>query len=132
MQAVTALLSRPAARFLVTGAGGAVLLFTLIYAFARAGMQPFAASTLAYVLCFVTVYLVHRNWTFPGRAPHARALPRYFAIQLACALFSGGVAHGLVARFGLDAAAMSLATTIAASTFSYFASSLWAFAAHDA
>ena len=132
MQRVATLLSRPAARFLVTGAGGAALLFVLIYVFALAGMAPFAASTIAYVLCFVTVYTIHRNWTFPGRAPHARALPRYLAIQLACALFSGGVAHALVARFGLDPMAMSLVTTVAASAFSYFASSLWAFAAHDA
>ena len=132
MQAVAALLSQPAARFLVTGAGGGALLFVLIWAFAAVGMAPFAASALAYILCFVTIYLIHRNWTFPGRAPHARALPRYLAIQLASALFSGGVAHVLVARFGLDPMAMSLVTTVAVSAFSYFASSLWAFAAHDA
>lgn len=127
--ALARLADHSAARFLVTGAGGAVLLFALTLVFSKAGLLPFAASALAYVLSFVTVYTVHRTWTFPGRASHAQALPRYLIIQLSAALFSGFLAEALVVHFGFDPLAMAASTTVAASVFSYFASSLWAFAA---
>ncbi|MCB1381992.1 MAG: GtrA family protein [Notoacmeibacter sp.] len=126
---LTRLTGHSAARFLLTGAGGAMLLFALMLAFSKAGVAPFAASAIAYVLSFATVYSIHRSWTFPGRASHRHALPRYLIIQLVAALFSGFVAQALVVRFGFDPVAMAACTTIAASIFSYFASSLWAFAA---
>lgn len=115
-------------RFIAAGVFGMVLFFVLAYVAASAGIAPFAASAGAYAVCFVTIYLVHRNWTFARDVPHGRALPRYLAVQLLCALASGLLAHGLVYIFGFQPFAMSAMTAIAASAFSYFATSLWAFA----
>jgi putative flippase GtrA len=55
-------------------------------------------------------------------------LPRYFIIQLGCALLSGILAQLLVTYLKMPPLAMSAVTTIAASLASYFLSSRWAFA----
>lgn len=115
-------------RFIIAGGFGMVLFFVLAYLFSIFGLAPFTASTIAYAICFVTIYLIHRNWTFSTSVPHGQALPRYLVVQLFCALGSGLVAHLLVVVFGLQPFAMSALTAVAASGISYFATSLWAFA----
>ncbi len=119
--------SRPL-RFIVAGVSGLVLLFVLTYVLASAGVAPFFASSSAYAICFITIYLVHRYWTFSSDVPHGQALPRYLVVQLACALLSGFIAYGLVALLGLKPFVMSVLTALAASAISYFATSMWVFA----
>ena len=114
-------------RFVVVGVGAAGLFFILAYVLVVAGMPPFAGSMLAYAIAFVVAYTAQRGWTFGGRHAHSHSFPRYLALQVACALFSGVVAHAAVALFGMSPLAMSAVTTVLASAVSYVASSLWVF-----
>lgn len=115
-------------RFVTVGVGGALLFFGLSWLLVSRGLSPFTGSAVAYATAFVVAYSAHRSWTFEGRHDHAQALPRYFVLQLGCALFSGVVAHVAVSRFGMSPLTMSMFTTVAASAASYFLSSLWVFA----
>jgi putative flippase GtrA len=115
-------------RFLTVGVGAAALLFTLSYVFARTGIAPFAASSLAYLIAFIVAYAAQRSWTFEGAQDHRVAFPRYLALQLGCALFSGLVSHASVAFFETSFFVMSLAATVATSAVSYILSSTWVFA----
>ncbi|TIX09409.1 MAG: GtrA family protein, partial [Mesorhizobium sp.] len=92
-------------------------------------LSPFVGSAAAYAIAFVVAYSAQRGWTFGGEHDHATALPRYLALQLGCAFFSGLVSHVAVAHFGLSPLAMSALTTVATSALSYVASSLWVFPA---
>lgn len=112
---------------MVVGSSAAGLLFLLSFALVSAGLPPFAASLIAYAIAFGAAYLAQRGWTFGGRHGHDHALPRYFALQAGCAIFSGLVSHVSVTRFGMSPVAMSAVTTIAASAVSFFVSSLWVF-----
>ncbi|RUW65120.1 MULTISPECIES: GtrA family protein [unclassified Mesorhizobium] len=116
-------------RFLVVGVGAALLLFVLSWLLVSLGLSPFVGSAAAYAIAFVVAYSAQRGWTFGGEHDHATALPRYLALQLGCAVFSGLVSHVAVARFGLSPLAMSALTTVATSALSYVASSLWVFPA---
>src|SRR4051794_35926420 len=89
-------------RFIVVGVGAAALFFVLTYAFAMAGMPPLFGSTLAYAIAFVVAYSAQRGWTFGGRHDHSRAFPRYLALQLCCAVFSGIVSHVAMTRLGMS------------------------------
>ena len=82
-------------------------------------------------IAFVVAYTAQRGWTFGGQHDHASAMPRYLALQVGCAVFSGLVSHVAVAHFGMSPLAMSALTTIAASAVSYVLSSLWVFPARD-
>ncbi|MET3520193.1 MULTISPECIES: GtrA family protein [unclassified Mesorhizobium] len=116
-------------RFLVVGVGAALLLFVLSWLLVSLGLSPFVGSAAAYAIAFVVAYSAQRGWTFGGEHDHATALPRYLALQLGCAVFSGLVSHVAVAHFGLSPLAMSALTTVATSALSYVASSLWVFPA---
>jgi putative flippase GtrA len=100
-------------RFVCVGVGVAVLFMVLTYLLVSAGVAPFLASIVAYGLCFVVAYLLQRFWTFEAKHPHAEALPRYFVLQVACAILSGLVAQVAVDRFG---ATHLVASGLAAST----------------
>ncbi|MDX8432287.1 GtrA family protein [Mesorhizobium sp. M4B.F.Ca.ET.190.01.1.1] len=116
-------------RFLVVGVGAALLLFVLSWLLVSLGLSPFVGSAAAYAIAFVVAYSAQRGWTFGGEHDHATALPRYLALQLGCAVFSGLVSHVAVAHFGLSPLGMSALTTVATSALSYVASSLWVFPA---
>jgi putative flippase GtrA len=118
-------------RFATVGVGAALLFFLLSYALVSLGVPPFAASVAAYAAAFVVAYLAQRGWTFGGTHGHGRALPRYLALQLCCAGFSGLVAHVAVTRFGMSPLAMSASTALAAGGASYVVSSLWVFPAEN-
>jgi putative flippase GtrA len=118
-------------RFVLVGGGAAGLFFVLTYMLALSGMPPFAASILAYAIAFVVAYTAQRGWTFGGRHAHSHSFPRYLALQAACALFSGVVAHAAVALFGLSPLAMSAVTAVLAGAASYVASSRWVFPDRD-
>ncbi|WP_245455294.1 MULTISPECIES: GtrA family protein [unclassified Mesorhizobium] len=116
-------------RFLVVGVGAALLLFVLSWLLVSLGLSPFAGSAVAYAIAFIVAYSAQRGWTFGAEHDHATALPRYLALQAACAAFSGLVSHVAVTRFGLSPVAMSALTTVAASALSYIVSSAWVFPA---
>jgi putative flippase GtrA len=71
-------------------------------------------SSLCYAAFIVPVYLLHRRYSFQSDADHARALPRYVAVQLAglalATLFSF-VAYGVVGLPTLAAAAVVIGLT---------------------
>ena len=114
-------------RFVTVGVGAALLLFVLSWLLVTLGLPPFAGSALAYGVAFVVAYCAQRGWTFRARHSHARALPRYLAVQLGCAVLSGLVSHVAVTRFGISTLAMSAVTTGVASAASFVLSSLWVF-----
>ncbi len=114
-------------RFLISGIGTAVLFFALSYLFARGGMTPFFASVIAYAIAFGVGYTVQRSWTFQANTSHGRALPRYFILQAACALISGGVAEAAVRYLGATPFFMSVLTTLVAGGVSFVVSRVWVF-----
>jgi putative flippase GtrA len=116
-------------RFLTVGVGAALLLFVLSWLLVSLGLSPFIGSAVAYAITFVVAYSAQRGWTFGGQHDHASAMPRYLALQVGCAMFSGLVSHVAVTRFGMSPLSMSALTTVAASTVSYVLSSLWVFPA---
>lgn len=119
------------ARFVTVGVGAALLFFGLSWFLVSMGLTPFMGSVIAYATAFAVAYSAHRGWTFEGKHRHAQALPRYFVLQLGCALFSGVVAHIAVSRFGTSPLTMSMLTTVTASAASYVLSSLWVFSGRD-
>jgi len=115
------------ARFVTVGTLAAGMLLALTWLLVSIGMPPFAGSITAYVLTFLCAYAAQRGWTFGGAHGHARALPRYFALQAGCAVFSGTVSHVAVTRYGLSPLAMAGLTTVLTSTASYVLSLVWVF-----
>ena len=113
-------------RFIVTGLSAAGLMFVLSFGFVRAGLPPFPGTLLAYAITVVVTYAVQQSWTFRGRSRHAEAFPRYAAVQVVCALCSGGAAQGL-SSLGVPHLAMAALTTIASSAISYVLSRWWVF-----
>lgn len=120
--------AKPIVRFLIVGAGAAVLLFALSYLFVAWGVSPFAGSTAAYAIAFIVAYTAQRNWTFQSSQRHQQTLPRYFVLQAGCAVTSGVTAHTAVSAFGASPLIMSGITTIVASAVSFILSSQWVFA----
>lgn len=114
-------------RFLTVGVGAALLLFVLTYAFLSLGIEPVAASLVAYAIAFAVAYSAQRRWTFGGRHRHTHALPRYFAVQLICALASSLSAHVAAVNFTLAPLLVSAIVAIVASAASYFLALLWVF-----
>ena len=123
-----ALLESRLVRFLAVGAGAAGLLFALSYALVSVGLRPFAASVIAYAVAFAVAYTAQRNWTFGATQTHGVALPRYFAVQLGCALLAGATSHACVEWLGASHIVMSAVTTVLASAVSYVLLSRWVFA----
>jgi putative flippase GtrA len=111
-------------RFVAVGVGAAAL---FSYLLVSVGMAPFAGTVVAYAVAFAAAYAAQRAWTFGARHDHGHALPRYFLIQVVCALLSGALAHVLVAYLQIPPFAMSAIITVGASLASYFLSSRWAF-----
>jgi len=120
------------ARFVTVGVGAALLLFLLSWLFAALGFMPLVGSTIAYAIAFAVAYTAQRFWTFGARHSHGHALPRYFAVQAGCAVFSGVFAE-LATRFaGVPPVAVAAATTVAASGASYVLSAYWVFSDRSA
>jgi putative flippase GtrA len=115
------------ARFITVGTLAAGMLLALTWLLVSAGLPPFAGSITAYVLTFLCAYTAQRGWTFGGAHGHARALPRYFALQAGCAVFSGTVSHVAVTRYGLSPLPMAALTTVLTSAASYVLSLVWVF-----
>ncbi|WP_245420307.1 MULTISPECIES: GtrA family protein [unclassified Mesorhizobium] len=118
-------------RFLTVGVGAALLLFALSWLLVSLGLSPFTGSVAAYAVSFVVAYSAQRSWTFGGQHDHAEAMPRYLALQVGCAAFSGLVSHVAVTDLAMSPLSMSALTTVAASAVSYVLSSVWVFPARD-
>jgi putative flippase GtrA len=117
-------------RFIFTGSCVASLFFALSFAFVSFGIPAFISHAFAYLIAFVVGYTAQRAWTFQSRTNHRRAFPRYLALQAACMVGSGVLAHAL-ARFETSPLYMSMTTTCAAALISYFGSSRWVFSEAD-
>lgn len=115
--------------FLVIG-GAAAIAFVGVSSAAVAMFRTEPAwlvSSLCYAAFIVPVYLLHRRYSFQSGAEHARALPRYVAVQL-CGLglataFSY-VAYGVVGLPTLTAAIVVIALT---SGINFLVLRRWAF-----
>ena len=116
-------------RFVCVGVGGAAFLMLLTYALVSGGAPPFWASVLAYAICFVLAYLLQRFWTFEAKHPHREALPRYLALQGACAVFSGLFTQAAVDHFGTSHLVAAGLSAFTAGVLSYVGSMLFVFPA---
>jgi putative flippase GtrA len=114
-------------RFLCVGVGVAVFFMFLTYALVSRGARPFWASVSAYVVCFVIAYLLQRFWTFEAKHPHREALPKYFALQAACAVLSGLVPQVAIDRFGATRLVAAGLAALTAGVLSYVGSTLFVF-----
>jgi putative flippase GtrA len=114
-------------RFACVGVGVAGFFMFLTYVLVSGGAAPFWASVLAYVVCFVVAYLLQRFWTFEAKHPHREALPRYLALQVGCAVFSGLVPQVAIDHFGATRVVAVGLAAITASLLSYVGSTLFVF-----
>jgi putative flippase GtrA len=114
-------------RFLCVGVGVAVFFMFLTYALVSGGAPPFWASVSAYVICFVVAYVLQRFWTFEAKHSHRQALPKYFALQAACAMLSGLVAQVAMDRFGAARLVAAGLAAVTAGVLSYLGSTLFVF-----
>lgn len=120
---------RKLTRFLVVGAGCALLYFGLAWMFqSRGGLPPFLATTAAYVVSFSIAYVLQRVWTFHSETTHRVTLPRYAVVQALAALLTAtatqAVAHLYPNSPSVAVAAMS---TVLAGGLSFALSSTWVF-----
>ena len=116
-------------RFLVAGTTAALIFAACTYTLrAWVGLQPFAASTVAYLVAFAFAYSTQRRWTFGGQHSHGHALPRYLAAQVFCLLLSAGLSQATEAFWGASPLVMVGTTTVAVSAISFALSRFWVFA----
>ncbi len=113
-------------RFAVSGGLSAVVFFLAALALASAGLRPGWAALAAYATAFCVGYGLQRNWTFGAASRHRVALPRYLALQAACA-----GATALLSEWITSAGAHPLLALVVVTGFaglaSFFASSRWVF-----
>jgi putative flippase GtrA len=114
-------------RFVCVGVGAAVFFMLLTYALVSAGAPPFWASVLAYAICFVVAYLLQRFWTFDAKHAHREALPRYFVLQVTCAVISGLVAQVAIDHFAATRWVASGLAALTGGLLSYVGSTLFVF-----
>lgn len=84
-------------------------------------------SSLCYAAFIVPVYLLHRRFSFQSGAAHARALPRYVAVQvgnLTLATLFSYVAYGIV---GMPTLAAAVVVTVFTAGISFLVLRRWAF-----
>lgn len=115
--------------FLIIG-GAAALSFVGVSSAAIAVFDTAPAwlvSSLCYAGFIVPVYLLHRRYSFQSDVEHARALPRYVAVQLcglALATLFSFLAYGVVGLPTLAAAMLVIALT---SGINFLVLRRWAF-----
>jgi putative flippase GtrA len=114
-------------RFVSVGVGVAVFYMFLTFALVSEGAPPFWASVLAYAICFAVAYLLQRFWTFEAKHPHREALPKYFALQVACAVLSGLVPQVAIDYFGATHLAAAGLAALTAGVLSCVGSILFVF-----
>jgi putative flippase GtrA len=114
-------------RFIFVGVGVAVFFMFLTYALVSRGASPFWASVLAYVICFVVAYLLQRFWTFEAKHLHREAFPKYLALQVACAVFSGVVPQVAIDHFGATHLVAAGLAALTAGVLSFVGSTLFVF-----
>lgn len=90
------------------------------------GAPPFLGTVVAYALAFCAAYLAQRAWTFEARHAHRMALPRYFVLQVSCALGAGLLAH-VAGSWSAPPLLTSAVATLTAGAVSYFVSMRWVF-----
>lgn len=115
--------------FLTIG-GTAAVSFVGVSAAAVAAFGSLPAwlvSALCYALYVIPVYLLHRRFSFRSDTAHAKALPRYVAIQLVGVVLAAGfswLAYGIV---GLPTAVAALLVIGLTSGANFVVLRLWAF-----
>lgn len=113
-------------RFAVSGGVSAGVFFLVSLSLTAAGLRLSAAALAAYATAFCVGYGLQRNWTFGAASRHRIALPRYFALQAACALATALLSEW-IASAGADRLLALLAVTGFAGLASFVASSRWVF-----
>jgi SAM-dependent methyltransferase len=119
------------ASFLIIGAaaaGGFVLLSTLALSLPL-GLPSWLVSAGCYALFIVPVYVLHRRYSFASAAPHARALPRYLAVQLSALTLASIFSYVTYSMAGLPTPFAALLVIGLTSGVNFMVLRLWAFSA---
>jgi putative flippase GtrA len=89
--------SQPVTEFVRFGLVGCLATIThvaVFYATERGlDLHPTLATTVAFFCAVGVSYSLNRSWTFRVAADHARHLPRFVSIALACAVLNATIMH---------------------------------------
>jgi putative flippase GtrA len=101
-------------RYLLVGAAATAAHYAILIALVEvAGAAAAPSAAVGATFGALAAYSGHRRFTFPGKAPHARALPRFLAV----AAF-GAAANGALVWTGTEVAGLHyLAAQLVATAF---------------
>ena len=95
-----------AARFLAVGLVATALHAVVGVLAASAGLAPTLANAIGFAVAFAASFAGHHAFTFAGRAPARRSLPRFaavqaslFALSQASVLIGASLTEGEASRF---------------------------------
>ena len=91
------------------------------------GLPAWLVSALCYAAFIVPVYLLHRRFSFRSEASHARALPRYVAVQLCGLALATGFSWLAYGVAGLPTAIAAMLVIGLTSGVNFVILRLWAF-----
>jgi putative flippase GtrA len=121
-------MSEKTVRFVVVGSACAALYFLLCLFFrAVLDWRAFAATGVAYAICFCLGYLGQKKFAFRSTSRHTRSLPRYAALQATVAIVTAISTEWLTGALDLSPLYMSVFATGMAGVVSFFASYYWVF-----
>lgn len=95
----------------------------------QTGMPDWAVSALCYAALIPPAYLAHYRLSFRSQARHARALPRYVAVQFSALTLASVFSYVFYSVFGMPTALAALLVAGLTAGVNFFVLKLWAFAA---
>lgn len=116
--------------YLVVGGLGAVafvVLSTLLIDLGT-GLPKWLVSAFAYAVLIGPVYLAQHRFAFRSGAPHARALPRYVAVQLVAVGLTAAFSAVVYGLFALPTPAAAFIVNGLTAAVNFGALRAWAFA----
>ena len=116
--------------FLGIGGGAALSYVALVEVLvpAFADVPSWWVSALCYASFVLPVYMLHRRFSFRSDAQHAKALPRYVAVQIGALLLAALFSYLAYGMFGLKSTLAALIVIGLTSAANFIILRLWAFA----
>ena len=115
--------------FLVIGAGAAIAftIWSSAAIWALPEVPRWVVSAICYGAFIVPVYMLHRKFSFNSEAPHAHALPRYVAVQLASLAIAAVFSFVAYSVMGLPTMSAGLLVICLTSGVNFLVLRRWAF-----
>jgi putative flippase GtrA len=117
------------AKYALVGTAASILhILSALVFYAAADMPPLLANGMAFLMSFGLSFWGNCRWTFASSVMSAAALPRFFALSVACLLLSQSLIYLAMTYMHLSFAFAVTLATVAAATAGFLGSQLWAFA----